>query len=201
MNGTGSGGCLSRRRAPRCRRRTRAFRSTASQPLQVDMTGGHRRALHVRKGALELRQVQCRAGSRPRSRPASRGSRGRRRPARSAGSPAESARPSSPSCSRDQSAVSSRRSSALVVSTGSSPEVERERKSSELPKTHGQPSSRNRSTHSFGCGPPWATSPSETIRSSRDAPTSGERRAERDSVPVHVGKEGDPHSAELTDTP
>jgi hypothetical protein len=29
----------------------------------------------------------------------------------------------------------------------------------------------------------------------------GERRAERNGVPMHVGEEGDPHSAELTDTP
>ena len=29
----------------------------------------------------------------------------------------------------------------------------------------------------------------------------GERCAERDGIPVHVGEEGDPHSAELTDTP
>jgi hypothetical protein len=29
----------------------------------------------------------------------------------------------------------------------------------------------------------------------------GERRAKRDGIPVHVGEEGDPHSAELTDTP
>jgi hypothetical protein len=29
----------------------------------------------------------------------------------------------------------------------------------------------------------------------------GKRGAESDGVPVHVGEEGDPHSAELTDTP
>ena len=29
----------------------------------------------------------------------------------------------------------------------------------------------------------------------------GECGAESDGVPVHVGEEGDPHSAELTDTP
>ena len=29
----------------------------------------------------------------------------------------------------------------------------------------------------------------------------GERSAKRNGVPVHVGEEGDPHSAELTDTP
>ena len=29
----------------------------------------------------------------------------------------------------------------------------------------------------------------------------GERRAERNGVPVHVGEEGDSHFAELTDTP
>ena len=29
----------------------------------------------------------------------------------------------------------------------------------------------------------------------------GERRTESNGVPVHVGDEGDPHSAELTDTP
>jgi hypothetical protein len=29
----------------------------------------------------------------------------------------------------------------------------------------------------------------------------GERSAECNCVPVHVGEEGDPHSAELTDTP
>ncbi len=57
------------------------------------------------------------------------------------------------------------------------------RKSSLFPKTHGQPSSRSSSTHSSGCGPPWATSPRETIRSTSRCSTSASAARNATALP------------------